>query len=58
VLRRILAWLKGRRSRSVTPEDIEAWQEAKHVEDEVETTRVLGRAGPRAFTSDREWKGD
>jgi hypothetical protein len=50
-------WIRSRK-KSVTPEDVEAWQEAKQVEDEVETTRVLGRMGPRGFTSDREWKGD
>ena len=58
MLRRILAQIKARRRRSLTPEDLEARQEAKRIEDEVETTRVLGRMGPRGFTSDREWKED
>jgi hypothetical protein len=58
ILKRISSWIKARRSRSLTPEDIEAQREAKRIEDDVETTRVLGRTGPRAFTSDREWKGD
>jgi hypothetical protein len=58
MLKRILARLKTRRSRSLTPEDLAAHEEAKRIEDDLETTRVLGRTGPRAFTSDREWKGD
>lgn len=58
MLKRILARIKARRSRSLTPEDIAAHEEAKRIEDNLETTRVLGRSGPRAFTSDREWKGD
>jgi hypothetical protein len=58
IFKRIASWIKARRSRSLTPEDIEAQREAKRIEDDVETTRVLGRTGPRAFTADREWKGD
>lgn len=58
MLKRIRAWGKARRTRSLTPEDIEARLEAKRIEDDVETTRVLGGSGPRGFTSDREWKGD
>jgi hypothetical protein len=58
MIKRILAWIKARRTRSMTPEDIAAREEAKRIEDDLETTRVLGSTGPRAFTSDREWKGD
>jgi hypothetical protein len=58
MLKSLVSWIKSRRSRSLTPEDLEARQEAKHIEDDVETARVLGRFGPRDFTSDREWKGD
>jgi hypothetical protein len=57
MVKRFLSWLKSRQSRSLT-EDLEARQEAKRIEDDLETTRVLGRTGPRGFTSDREWKGD
>jgi hypothetical protein len=58
MLKRIVAWIKARRMRSLTPEDIAAQQEARRIEADLETTRVLGRTGPRGFTSDREWKGD
>jgi hypothetical protein len=58
MLKRIRAWIKSRRTRSLTPEDIAAHEEARRIEEDVETTRVLGRTGPRGFTSDREWKGD
>jgi hypothetical protein len=58
MLKRIRAWIKSRRTRPLTPEDIAAHEEARRIEEDVETTRVLGRTGPRGFTSDREWKGD
>ena len=58
MIKRFLSWIKSRQNRPLTPEDLEARQEAKRIEDDLETTRALGRAGPRGFTSDREWKGD
>jgi hypothetical protein len=50
IIKRILAWMRFRQTRSMTPEDLEAQHEAKRIEDQLETIRVLGRSGPRAFT--------
>jgi hypothetical protein len=58
VLERLLTWIRSLQPRPLTPDDLDAEREAKRVEDDLETTRVLGRSGPRAFTSDTEWKGE
>jgi hypothetical protein len=43
MLKRLYAWIKARRSRSLTPEEVEAQREAERIEDDLETTRVAER---------------
>jgi hypothetical protein len=52
MLKRIIAWVKTRRSRSSTPDDLEAQRAAKQIEDDLEmrsiqerqaSSRLLGR---------------
>jgi hypothetical protein len=43
MLQRIIAWVKTRRSRSATPDDLEAQREAKQIEDDLETKSVQER---------------
>jgi hypothetical protein len=43
MLKRLVGWVKARRSRASTPDDLEAQQEAKRIEDDLETKRMQER---------------
>ena len=50
MVRHLLAIIRGRRPR--TSEDLAAREEAKRLQEDMLTIRVLDRSGPRGFTSD------
>jgi hypothetical protein len=43
MLKRFVAWVKTRRSRSSMPDDLEAQREAKQIEDDLEMQRIQER---------------
>jgi len=50
MLKRLIDWIKTRRSRRPTREDLEAQREAKRIEDDLETGRIEERQSSARMT--------